>query len=373
MNGRPAPRLEIVEWRPSAQALETPVLFVHGAYAGAWCWEEYFLPYFAERGVHGYALSLRGHGRSEGRQWLATTTLGDYVEDVERVVRGMPRPPVLVGHSMGGMIVQKYLERHADVPGVVLMASVPPQGLGLPTLRLMLCDPWLFWRVSLMQHPNPVYADFKTARRAGFSDTVPDAELRRFQSRCGPESSRAMWDMTVSDLVRPRRIRKPPMLVLGGGRDALFTPGMVQATASAYGAQAEIFPDMAHVMMLEPGCSGWPTASSIGWRGSKVRLRQLRWTSAPFVIASGAKQSREADATFEAGADVSSLLTKARRCALLRRYVPRNDGGLEWRHGERQRTLAHTLSMQLEPEPDRARQPPREPQNGGSEGAVQGG
>jgi pimeloyl-ACP methyl ester carboxylesterase len=44
----------------------SPILFVHGAWHGAWCWEN-FLPYFADRGYGAYAVSLRGHGASQGR------------------------------------------------------------------------------------------------------------------------------------------------------------------------------------------------------------------------------------------------------------------------------------------------------------------
>jgi pimeloyl-ACP methyl ester carboxylesterase len=253
MTSRAAPRLEVVERTAGERRLSVPVLFIHGAYVGAWCWEEHFLPYFAARGVDCYAMSLRGHGRSEGRQRLAMTTLADYVDDVARVIAGLPQPPVLIGHSMGGMVVQKYLERHAEVPAAVLMASVPPQGLGLPTLRLVLRSPWFAWPVSPMQRIDPAAGNFQYPRHGGFSDDLPDEDLRRYRSRFGPESTRALWDMTVADLVCPWRIKKPPMLVLGGAKDALFTPRMIRSTANAYGLRAEIFPDMAHVMMLEPG------------------------------------------------------------------------------------------------------------------------
>lgn len=246
-------QLELLEQLSSNPTVQVPVLFVHGAYGGAWCWQEHFMPYFAERGIHSFALSLRGHGNSQGRERLATTTLADYVDDLSWAVEQMPQPPVLVGHSMGGMIIQKYLERQVDVLAVVLMASVPPQGLGLPTIRLMLHDPALLWQMSLIQHIDPSYGSLETARRVGFSDAMPDEELQRLRERFGPESSRAIWDMTVSDLVCPWRIKKPPMLVLGGADDALFTPAMVRSTADAYNVQAELFPDMAHVMMLEPG------------------------------------------------------------------------------------------------------------------------
>ncbi len=41
-----------------------PLLFIHGAWHGAWCWDEHFLDFFANNGFHAVALSLRGHGNS---------------------------------------------------------------------------------------------------------------------------------------------------------------------------------------------------------------------------------------------------------------------------------------------------------------------
>ncbi len=58
--------LEVITRTPNGGARPTPPLFVHGAYGGAWEWDEHFLPYFAERGWEAHALSLRGHAGSDG-------------------------------------------------------------------------------------------------------------------------------------------------------------------------------------------------------------------------------------------------------------------------------------------------------------------
>ena len=58
--------LEVVTHTPKTAMRSTPLLFVHGAWHGAWCWEENFLPYFAQAGYHSHALDLRGHGKSGG-------------------------------------------------------------------------------------------------------------------------------------------------------------------------------------------------------------------------------------------------------------------------------------------------------------------
>src|SRR5215475_7769604 len=80
------------------------LLFVHGACLGAWCWEDHFLPYFAKRGYHALALDLRGHGRSGGRAQLQEYALEDFVRDVAQVASRLSKPPIVVGHSMGGLI-----------------------------------------------------------------------------------------------------------------------------------------------------------------------------------------------------------------------------------------------------------------------------
>ena len=125
---RTAEQLEIIEATPPKVRGARPLLFVHGAFIGAWCWAEHFLPYFAKHGFRACAVSLSGHGRSPGRERLDWLSIADYVNDLEQAVSRVGGDPILIGHSMGGFVVQKYLER-ASAPGVVLMASVPPQGL----------------------------------------------------------------------------------------------------------------------------------------------------------------------------------------------------------------------------------------------------
>ncbi len=69
--------------------------------SGAWIWE-HFLGFFAARGYPAYAVSLRGHGGSEGD--LAVASFEDYVDDVETAAKAIGSEPVLVGHSMGGLV-----------------------------------------------------------------------------------------------------------------------------------------------------------------------------------------------------------------------------------------------------------------------------
>ena len=151
---------------------------------------------------------------------------------------------------MGGFVVQKYLER-ASAPGVVLMASVPPQGLLSASITLAFSNPGLFADVNSMMHRGR--ASLASLQHALFASPVAADKLQAYYRLMQPESQRAMWDMTFFNLPQLRRERCPPMLVLGAERDILVPPSEVEQAARSYGAQAEIFPAMGHVMMLEAG------------------------------------------------------------------------------------------------------------------------
>ena len=225
-----------------------PVLFVHGAFCGAWVWDRHFLPYFAERGVSAHAMSLRGHGASAGGEALALTSLSDYVDDVARVVADLDGPPVLIGHSMGGMVIQKYLEKFS-VPGAVLMSSVPPQGLLGSAFGLAFSKPHLLGDLNrIMGGGQP---QMETLRDAMFHETIELERLRRYYHLCQPESHRAIWDMSLFDLPSLSRMPRPPMLVLGAEHDVLIPADQVRMTARSYGVSANILPDLGHGMMME--------------------------------------------------------------------------------------------------------------------------
>ncbi|MDR1660869.1 MAG: alpha/beta hydrolase [Azoarcus sp.] len=248
--------LEIIAHSSASRAHRTPLLFVHGAYVAAWCWEEHFLPWFARQGWDVYALSLTGHGNSRGRVDLDHLSLDNYVADVAEVIATLPSPPALIGHSMGGMVVQKYLEQAAS-PAVVLMASVPPQGLIGSALGMLFTTPHLLFDLNRIMGGGEPSID--SLREALFHQPISTEKLRQYWKQSQPESHRALWDMTFYNLPRPAKAHKAPMLILGAEYDQLVPPNQVYMTANTYGAKPEIFVGMGHGMMLE---RGWETVAA---------------------------------------------------------------------------------------------------------------
>lgn len=98
-----ATQLEVIDKGVCTPVHPVPLVFVHGAWHGAWCWDEYFLDYFAGQGYRALAVSLRGHGKSPTPKPLRDCSCADYVNDVRSVAGRLPTAPVVIGHSLVAM------------------------------------------------------------------------------------------------------------------------------------------------------------------------------------------------------------------------------------------------------------------------------
>lgn len=248
MIARRVNELEVLSCEPKKRRHAPPLLFVHGAFAGAWVWDEHFLPWFAAQGYSAHAMSLRGHGGSGGHDHIDWHSVHDYVDDVATVIADLGAAPVLIGHSMGGFVVQKYLERHA-VPAAVLMCSVPPQGLVAAQFSMLFEKPGLMVEINNLLAGGSVSLD--VLRDALFAQDVSQDTLRRYYRLMQPESQRAIWDMSMFSLPNLHAMRRPPLLVLGAEKDVLMPAFLVQSTAHTYGVPDTIFRGMGHGVMLE--------------------------------------------------------------------------------------------------------------------------
>jgi len=217
------------------------------------------MPVLAEAGYPCYAVSLRGHGGSDGRDHIDWHSINDYVDDLVKIVGQMDEPPVLIGHSMGGFVVQKYLEHH-EAAGAVLLCSVPPQGLVASQFHLMFQKPHLFADLNSIMTGD--CTDGTTLREALFAGEVDESMLAAWLTHMQAESHRALWDMSMFNLPNLQQMNRPPMLILGAEKDVLVPAFLVQTTAQTYGLQAHIFRDMGHAVTHE---KEWPlVAATIG-------------------------------------------------------------------------------------------------------------
>ena len=260
--------LEVIDKGSATQSHPVPLLFVHGAQHAAWCWDDHFLDFFADNGYRAIAPSLRGHGGSPVSKPLNKCTIADYADDVRSVAESLPATPVLIGHSMGGFIVQKYLET-GEAPAAVLVSSAQPRSFFLTALRLSNKHPWTALKTVTTRNYLNMYPTAARVRDVLFCAHTPEPIVEQCFARVGNESFRALTlDVPLLNLVRPQRITTP-MLVLEGA-DVAWGPRPARAIARAYHTEVESFPGMGHNMMLEPGwhavaerIAGWLSARGL--------------------------------------------------------------------------------------------------------------
>jgi pimeloyl-ACP methyl ester carboxylesterase len=250
-------QLETLVRRPSVPRPNAPrVLLVHGICVGAWVWEEHFMPYLADSGFEVHALSLRGHGASAGRERLNDWRLADYTEDLRRTVAAIAAegdaPLAVVGHSLGGAVVQDWLRGGGHAAGAALLASVPPWGLAYSAWQMWINSPDLFQQVARLGLAGGGMLDPAVMRRHLFSDDLPDAEFARFAARTEGESRHVGVELQGWRPFAPMPWQAPPMFVLGGVDDRFIRPDAVQGTATYYGARPVLVPRLAHALMLDP-------------------------------------------------------------------------------------------------------------------------
>ena len=242
--------IEVLNKAPKTEK-KGSILFVHGVCHDANCWNNY-LEYFSEEGFSAYALSLRGHGNSDGYEFLNDWGLSDYVTDVVKVALSLGEKPIVVGHSMGGAIVQKLIGEHeALFSAAVLLAPATKGGLNfrwkLKTFRKSVWQTMKF--TKLLNSPSPSSKDIGNSL---FLDGRLDLEaLKKLMEHLQPESKRAQRDLTKK-YTPYYKTPNIPILVIGSENDRLFPAEDLYKTAQAYNVAPVIVKDMCHDMMVDP-------------------------------------------------------------------------------------------------------------------------
>ena len=269
-----------------SKAITTPVVFVHGAFCGGWAFDAFREP-FEAAGFETHAPNLPHHERGADLEQLAQTGLKDYTESVVRYVHELRAPPVLIGHSLGGLVVQLAAAK-IDVAGLILLAPSAPWGV-LPTTMeehgnhfglSLLGD---YWR-------RPIPPDYRVAR-GNTLDRLSREDARRTFARFVPESGRAVreamqwWlDHAMASQAPTYRIAAP-MLGLAGGRDRVNPASTVRRIIGRFpNGQAHFheFPEMSHWLVGEPEAMDvanfaldWMRARDIAPTPAKTKKRVL--------------------------------------------------------------------------------------------------
>jgi pimeloyl-ACP methyl ester carboxylesterase len=244
--------IERVTYTPRERRFATPILFQHGMWHGAWCWQPW-QELLAEWGWESHAHSLPGHGRSPEQRPLRWCTLQYYYEFLNQEILRQERPTVLVGHSMGGALTQWYLKYGRPLPAAILVASWPSHDMLTRTLgetqwRL---DPLGNLLCLATLSANPMV---RTPQRAAACFITEGALLSpaELHARLSPESLLVILQYTspLWQPAAPEAIRSP-LLWIAGGADAVIPERVQRLSAHYYGAGYQVVSGAGHDVMLE--------------------------------------------------------------------------------------------------------------------------
>lgn len=247
--------------------MPAPVIMVHGAFCGGWTFERFRAP-FEAAGHEVLTPDLPGHTAGVGG--VAGKSMTDYANAVADLCRQASEPPILIGHSMGGLVAQMAAAR-APVSALVLLAPSPPWGVSgssmeeaVSAMSLYALGP--YW----LQAIDP---DYGLAKLYSL-DRIDREERRAIFARMTPESGLALWQ-TLNWWLDPFMTTSvggidAPSLVLTGGRDVIHPPATARQTAQRLGARFEVLPEMSHWLPGEPGWDG-AAALCLDWLSGERR------------------------------------------------------------------------------------------------------
>lgn len=236
--------------------LKTPIIFVHGAWHGSWCWEKWST-YFRQAGFeHVLPVEFRGHGYKTGEFHRAR--LDDYISDIQKFVSRMEQTPILIGHSLGCSIIQGMMTT-TKFPAVVMLAPVPePKLFRRVFMRQIMRHPTVALR-SLIDRNMNAWVKSRYSSELFFSNHIPESEIAQYMSWMQDESFR----LFMLDLLwrSSKQLHQAPTLVVAAQDDSFFTVDMQRSTAQRLSADFIVSNTSGHDIMLD--VSSQETANSV--------------------------------------------------------------------------------------------------------------
>jgi pimeloyl-ACP methyl ester carboxylesterase len=236
-----------------------PIIFVHGAWHGAWCWDRWIGIFRKEKYSNLIAVELRGHGFKTGS--FKRARLEDYVDDVKTIIDNLDTEPILIGHSLGCTIIQ-HLCGQQQFPAAILLAPVPKAAAFKKIfLKQVLAHPLIALNSIIRRNMSP-WVTSRVSPRLFFSDRMSATDAADYTARMQGESFR----LFMLDLLRdvPHPMTGTPMLVVAAQDDHFIALKMQERVAADLHADFLVVGSSGHDIMLDVA-SYQAAEEVIGW------------------------------------------------------------------------------------------------------------
>lgn len=253
------------------------VVFIHGMFMTPLCWENW-LALFQSKGYRciapawpGRDAAIETQRRNHPDPALGRLKLRDVIERMETVIRSLPAKPILIGHSMGGLVVQLLLQKDLAAAGVALDPA-PPQGV--------FTTAWPFLRSNfpsinpLVPATRPVNMSLEHFQYA-FVNTLPLDQQRAAYDRYVVPESRGVPTQSLTSVARVDFSKHhAPLLITAGEKDHIIPASLSRTNYKRYkDGNSTIdfheFPGRDHFLIGE---HGWQEVADfvLSWLDQKV-------------------------------------------------------------------------------------------------------
>jgi pimeloyl-ACP methyl ester carboxylesterase len=247
--------------------MATPVLFIHGLWLHATSWEPW-THLFRDAGYEPHAPGWPGDGDTveasrADPEAIAGHGIDDVTEHFARIIDGLPSPPVLIGHSFGGMIAQKLLGQDRAVAAIAIDAAQIKGVLPVPLSAL---------KATLPVFKNPANKNRSVSLTAeqfrfAFANAVSEKESQELYEHWAiPAPGRPLFEAASANFnphspakVATDNENRGPLLLITGGKDHTVPESVTRSTLKQYRHSEAVtdivkFDDRSHSLTID---SGW--------------------------------------------------------------------------------------------------------------------
>jgi pimeloyl-ACP methyl ester carboxylesterase len=272
------------------------ILLIHGMFMTPRSWEP-FRGYYEARGYRVLTPPwprMKGEVEDIRRDPSALNGLGtiEIVDYYENIVREQDQPPIIMGHSVGGLFVQMLIDRGLGAVGVGIDAAAPKGVLRLPWAQIRSLSPILLNPANNRRTVMLTFAQFRYA----FANTLDDVEaMKVYQRNAIPVPGRLVFQAGLANLnpraatrVNYRNDERAPLLLIAGSEDHTVPASVDRSTFRKYRNSTAItdfkeFPGRSHLIVAQ---QGWEEVAEYALAWANDRLQAPRVTRAIRGVAS---------------------------------------------------------------------------------------
>jgi pimeloyl-ACP methyl ester carboxylesterase len=267
------------------------IVLVHGLWVTSRSWDR-FRTYFESRNYRVLTPPwprLVGDVEDVRRDPSALNGLGvkECVDHYEAIIRALDEPPIIMGHSFGGLYIQMLVDRGLGAVGVAIDAAQPKGVLRLPAAQIKALSPVLLNPANRKRTVALTYKEF----RYGFANTMSDVDARAaFENEAIPGPGRLVFEAGLANLnpraatkVNYRNDKRAPLLLIAGSDDHTVPAAVNRSNYHKYHRSKAVtsfkeFAGRSHLIVAQ---TGWEEVAdyALSWAEQQLEIRLSAPTS----------------------------------------------------------------------------------------------